>query len=1409
MTDTKIILKKSNVPDNAPTGTQLDIGEVALNFPDRKLYTKTPTGTIIELGSQDQIDLELARFDTTTTIQPAQGQLTWNGDWGTLEQGMNGGEVTYLLGQEELVYVRNTSGATIPKGVVVMATGTVGQSSRITVGLMIADGTVDSKFVIGIAKEPILNNEDGYVATLGLIRGLDTSVWANGTVLWANPATPGGLTSTRPQAPNLKLPIAIVVNSHANVGAIYVRVTTGSDLGEDHRVELSNLQDGHALLWNATTGRFENKTVPGAIIYTAGDGLTETAGQFAVDSSVVRTSDSRLTDSREWTASTISQVEAETGTETTRRAFTAQRVRQAILGWWTGSADKTKLDGIEAGAQVNVATNLGYTTAASTGTVTSSTGTSATLPAATSSIAGLMTNTDKSKLDGVATGATANTGTVTSIATNNGVTGGTITTTGTIGLTGQALALHNLATNGIIARTGAGTVAARTITASTGISVTNGNGVSGNPTITNTAPHQATNLGNTTNATTVTVTSSTGTNTTLPAATTTNAGVFVAADKTKLDGIAAGAQVNVATNLGYTAAASNGTVTSSTGTSATVPAATTSLAGLLTSADKTKLDGIAAGAQVNTVTSVAGKTGVVTLVASDVGLGNVTNHAQVRKLSSSTSGNVPTWDGTTGDQLAAGYGVETTLTGSASNLPRADAVKNYVDGLLSANDAMVYKGTLGTGGTYTALPTTYNIGWTIRVITAGTYAGQVAEVGDLFVAVVSRSGSGNLNSDWTVVQTNIDGAVTGPASSTDNHVVLFNGTSGKTIKSSGVVLGAGTLTLATSGIATGSQSFGANQNTNATFTVNVPGTNIAQGTRTATSVPITSSTGTNGALDIATTTLAGVMSSADKTKLDGIAAGAQVNVATDLSYTSAASTGTVNSSTGTNATIPAATTSIAGLLTSSDKTKLDGIATGATANTGTVTSVAASAGTGISVSGSPITTSGTLTITNTAPHQATNLGITGTGDTRTITSSTGTDVTIPVATTTTAGWLSTSDKTKLDGIAAGAQVNVATNLGYTSAASTGTVTSSTGTSATLPAATTSIAGLLTSADKTKLDGIATGATANTGTVTSVAASAGTGISISGSPITTSGTLTITNTAPHQATNLGITGTGDTRTITSSTGTDVTIPVATTTTAGWLSTADKTKLDGIAANANNYTLPTATSSVTGGVRLGSDTAQATAANAVTSTAARSYAIQANASGQLLVNVPWVDTNTTYTAGNGISLSSTTFSVAAGTGLTQDAGGLSLTAITAGAATVGALRYNGTTRVAGQLYGNTTNPTSTTRLNYDGHLHVNNLVAVGDVNSSSDERLKTNWRELPEDFLARLAEVRYGVYDRTDIEATQAGVSAQSLREVLPEAVSEDEEGYLSVNYGQAAMVAVIELTRQVKELQEELRKLKQA
>jgi hypothetical protein len=59
-------------------------------------------------------------------------------------------------------------------------------------------------------------------------------------------------------------------------------------------------------------------------------------------------------------------------------------------------------------------------------------------------------------------------------------------------------------------------------------------------------------------------------------------------------------------------------LTTGTLASARLPAATTGAQGAMSAADKAKLDGIAAGAQVNAVTSVAGRTGAVVLTADDV-----------------------------------------------------------------------------------------------------------------------------------------------------------------------------------------------------------------------------------------------------------------------------------------------------------------------------------------------------------------------------------------------------------------------------------------------------------------------------------------------------------------------------------------------------------------------------------------------------------------------------------------------------------------------------------------------------------------------------------------------------------------------------------------------------------------------
>lgn len=98
---------------------------------------------------------------------------------------------------------------------------------------------------------------------------------------------------------------------------------------------------------------------------------------------------------------------------------------------------------------------------------------------------------------------------------------------------------------------------------------------------------------------------------------------------------------------------------------------------------------------------------------------------------------------------------------------------------------------------------------------------------------------------------------------------------------------------------------------------------------------------------------------------------------------------------------------------------------------------------------------------------------------------------------------------------------------------------------------------------------------------------------------------------------------------------------------------------------------------------------------------------------------------------------------------------------------------------------------------------NWTATGNLISLSDERVKEHWRDLPSDWLGQLAGVKHGVYDRIDTGATQVGVGAASLRKVLPWAVHEDQDGQLSVAYGNAALVAAISLAGVVEGLEKRL------
>ena len=293
------------------------------------------------------------------------------------------------------------------------------------------------------------------------------------------------------------------------------------------------------------------------------------------------------------------------------------------------------------------------------------------------------------------------------------------------------------------------------------------------------------------------------------------------------------------------------------------------------------------------------------------------------------------------------------------------------------------------------------------------------------------------------------------------------------------------------------------------------------------------------------------------------------------------------------------TPSTPGLMTPEDKEKLDGIAEGAddvkfaqvlTGGTkigtitinGTATDIYAPAGSsgeeGSTVSYTPIVTSGTKIGTLTIDGAGYDLFAP--------------EVNIEDATQDNAGLMTPEDKEKLDGIAAGAD-----NVEWSSSLSTGTAIGTlkiNDTSYTIyaPTATTSTPYELPIATSTVLGGVKS---------------------------------VTTGTTANRDYNVEVNADGTMKVNVPWTDTNTTYNDATTSSRGLMTSAMVTKLNGIANNANNYSLPTATSTTLGGVKIGY------------TESGKNYPVELNSNGQMFVNVPWTDTNTTYSAGIGLTLS----------------------------------------------------------------------------------------------------------------------------------------------------------------------------
>lgn len=218
------------------------------------------------------IQLGNLEFDNTPTNIPTNaGSLVWNDSDGTLDLKLKGGNVTLQVGQETVIRVVNktSTNVTLLQSNYQAVRITGAQGLRPKVDLAQATNDILSAETIGLVTETILNNEEGFINTSGLVRGINTTgslqgeTWSDGDIIYLSPTTAGNVTNIKPIAPNHLIIIGYVISAHITQGTIFVKVDNGYELDELHNVNINTLTlaNNDVLSYESSSQLWKNKQV--------------------------------------------------------------------------------------------------------------------------------------------------------------------------------------------------------------------------------------------------------------------------------------------------------------------------------------------------------------------------------------------------------------------------------------------------------------------------------------------------------------------------------------------------------------------------------------------------------------------------------------------------------------------------------------------------------------------------------------------------------------------------------------------------------------------------------------------------------------------------------------------------------------------------------------------------------------------------------------------------------------------------------------------------------------------------------------------------------------------------------------------------------------------------------------------
>jgi len=275
--DAEIILK-ADITSISAVGFSNDYNDL-----DNKPTIPDVSGFVPYTGATQDVDLgefELkagqVEFDQTPTGAAGVGVMRWNDSDGTLDLGLKGGNVTLQVGQESVLRVVNKTATNVnlleANYQAVRVTGAQGQRLKVDLALATTDNL--SAETIGLVTETINNNQEGFITTSGLVRGINTTgslqgeTWADGDILYLSPTTAGRATKVKPTAPNHLIILGYVIHAHITQGSIFVKVDNGYELDELHNVKITTAANNNVLAYTSATDIWENKTVATALGYT-------------------------------------------------------------------------------------------------------------------------------------------------------------------------------------------------------------------------------------------------------------------------------------------------------------------------------------------------------------------------------------------------------------------------------------------------------------------------------------------------------------------------------------------------------------------------------------------------------------------------------------------------------------------------------------------------------------------------------------------------------------------------------------------------------------------------------------------------------------------------------------------------------------------------------------------------------------------------------------------------------------------------------------------------------------------------------------------------------------------------------------------------------------------------------------